>query len=243
MIPLDLALAIGIVFAAMVVRGFTGFGGALLMVPLLGLVWDIRLAVVIVAMIQFVTGAMLVAMARRSVNWSILIPVLLWSAIGLVGGSLLLANLPVGWITGILGVVTIVIGVVTLAKRITITQRSGRTQGIVTGIIGLVVGVLHGLIGTSGPVIVPYLQRVLPSPGQMRSTLLALFLILDVLRIGGYFQLGVISTVALQRSTVLVPAAIAGSLVGSQLHVQVSDEVFRVAIAVLLIVSGALLLT
>ncbi len=243
MIPLDLALATAIVFGAMVVRGFTGFGGALLMVPLLGLVWDIRLAVVIVALVQIVTGMMLVTMGRRSVNWAILLPIVLWSSAGLVIGSLLLAKLPVEWIARILGVTTIIIGVITLAKRIVIVQRSGRSKNIVNGAVGLSVGVLHGLIGTSGPVIVPYLQRVLPSPAQMRSTLLALFFILDVLRIGSYFQLGVISNVALHRSAVLVPVAIAGSLIGSRLHFKVSDEVFRVAVASLLIVSGALLLT
>ncbi len=243
MIPLEFVIAAVVVFGAMVIRGFTGFGGALLMVPLLGLIWEIRMVIVVVAVIQTITGSMLAVMSRRAVDRATLIPVLLWSIIGLAGGSLLLANLPVHWIARILGVITIVIGVVSLSKRIVVPVRPGRSRGVLTSIVGLVAGVLHGLIGTSGPVVVPYFQRALPAPQQMRSTLLSYFIVLEVLRMGGYIQLGVASIEAFQRGLILVPVAIAGSLVGSRLHVQVSDEVFRVTVAVLLIVSGALLLS
>lgn len=240
--PVDLLLAATIVFCAMVVRGFTGFGGALLMVPLLGLVWDIRQAIVVVSLIQLVTGSMLVFLGRRSVDRATLIPVLGWSVAGLAAGSLLLANLPVTWIASILGVVTIAIGGITLARRVKVAQTPGRSRGIVTSAVGLTSGVLHGLIGTSGPVVVPYLQRVLPSPAHMRSTLLSYFLVLDVLRTGGYVQLGLVSLDLVQRSALLIPLAIVGSLLGSRMHVQVSDEVFRVAVSLLLILSGILLL-
>ena len=241
--PLEFVLAGCIVFGAMVVRGFTGFGGALLMVPLLALVWDIKLVIVVVAVIQTITGAMLAVMGRRSVNWRILTPVLVFSVAGLAAGSVLLARLPVEWIARILGVVTIVIGLVSLARRVGVVTNPGRPSLPITSAVGLVGGSLHGLIGTSGPVIVPYLQRTLAVPGQVRSTLLAYFIMLEVLRMAGYFRLGVATTEAVERGLILVPVAIAGSLIGSRLQIQVSDEVFRVAVSVLLIVSGVLLLT
>jgi uncharacterized protein len=241
--PVELLLAALIVFGAMVVRGFAGFGGALLMVPLLGLVWDIRLAIVAVAIIQTVTGVMLVVMSRKAIDRPTLIPVLIWSLVGLAAGSLLLARLPVDWIARILGVVTITIGVVTLARRIVVVQDPGRSRWMLTSGVGLTGGVLHGLIGTSGPVIVPYLQRVLPSPAGMRSTLLAYFLVLDGLRIGGYLQLGLLSLDVLQRSALLVPVAMLGSVIGSRIQVNVSDEVFRISVSALLILAGVLLLT
>ena len=241
--PVDLLLAALIVFGAMVVRGFAGFGGALLMVPLLGLVWDIRLALVLVGLIQLVTGTMLVVMSRKSVDRPTLLPVLIWSVVGLAAGSLLLARLPVDWIARILGVATIVIGAITLARKVVVAQDPGRSKGLLTSGVGLTGGVMHGLIGTSGPIIVPYLQRVLPSPAGMRSTLLAYFLVLDLLRIGGYLQLGLVSMEALERSLLLIPLAVLGSIIGSRIQVNVSDEVFRIAVSSLLIVSGVLLLT
>lgn len=241
--PVDLLLAALIVFGAMVIRAYAGFGGALLMVPLLGLVWDIRLAIIVVGCIQIVTGLMLVGMARSAIDRPALAPLLLWSLAGLVAGGYMLARLPVEWLATILGVVTIIIGVVSLGKRVRIARTPGRSEAVLTSAVGLTGGFFHGLIGTSGPVVVPYLQRVLDTPFRMRSTLLAYFLVLDVLRIGGYAQLGLVSGMALKRSALLIPVAIIGSLIGSRIHVQVSPDVFRISVAVLLIISGGLLLT
>lgn len=239
---MELLLACLIVFAAMVIRGFTGFGGALLMVPLLGLVWDVRLAIVLVACIQFVTGMMLVSLARKSVNWPVLTPMLLVGAIGLAAGSYLLARLPVEWIARIVGVVAVVLGLISLLRRVAIAQEIARPPVALTAGVGLTAGLLHGLVGTSGPVMVPYLQRLLPSPSAMRATLLCYFLILDVLRIGGYLRLGVIDGSVLRWAVWLIPVAILGSVVGARIQVQVSDNVFRIAVSSLLIVAGALLL-
>lgn len=239
---MELLLAGAIVFVAMVVRGFTGFGGALLMVPLLGLVWDVRLAIVVVACIQLTTGAMLVTMSRKSVSREVLTPVVVVGIAGLVAGSYLLARLPVEWIARIVGVVSIVLGLTSLIRRVAIAQASAKPPVAVTAGVGLTAGLLHGLVGTSGPVMVPYLQRVLPSPAVMRATLLAYFFLLDVLRIGGYLQLGIIDGTVARWSLLLIPVAVIGSIVGARIHVQVSDNVFRIAVASLLIVAGALLL-
>lgn len=235
-------LAGAIVFVAMVVRGFTGFGGALLMVPLLGLVWDVRLAIVVVACIQLTTGAMLVTMSRKSVNRQVLGPVVVVGIIGLAAGSYLLARLPVEWIARIVGIVSIVLGLISLIRRVAIAQTAAKPPRVVTAGIGLTAGLLHGLVGTSGPVMVPYLQRVLPSPAAMRATLLAYFFLLDILRVGGYLQLGIIDGAVARWSLLLIPVAVIGSIVGARIHVQVSDNVFRIAVASLLIVAGALLL-
>lgn len=239
---MELLLVGLIVFAAMVIRGFTGFGGALLMVPLLGLVWDVRLAIVVVACIQLATGGMLVGMARRSVNWQVLRPVVVVGLIGLAAGSYLLARLPVEWIARIVGVVSIVLGLVSLARRVGIAQDAARPAMAITATVGLTAGLLHGLVGTSGPVMVPYLQRVLPSPAVMRATLLSYFFLLDILRIGGYLQLGIIDGTVLRWGLLLIPIAVIGSIAGARIHVQVSDNVFRIAVASLLVVAGALLL-
>lgn len=239
---MELLLAGLIVFAAMVIRGFTGFGGALLMVPLLGLVWDVRLAIVLVACIQLATGGMLVGMARRSVNWRMLGPVVGVGIIGLVAGSYLLARLPVEWIAKIVGVVSIVLGLVSLARRVAIAQTAAKPPVVVSAAVGLTAGLLHGLVGTSGPVMVPYLQRILPSPAVMRATLLSYFFLLDILRIGGYLQLGIIDGTVVRWGLLLIPVAVIGSIAGARIQMQVSDNVFRIAVAGLLIVAGALLL-
>ena len=240
--PTELLLAGLIVFLATFVRGFTGFGGALIMVPLLALVWDIRAVIVIVGLLQTATGAQLVRTSRKLVDRARLKRLLAGSLVGLAIGTLLLAVLPVNWIARILGVFTILVG-----GRIVIQLRGEPPAAVephpaTTAGVSLLAGTLHGLIGTSGPVIVPYLHRIMPSPGALRATLLAYFFALDVLRLVGYAPLGLITSEIVWRGALLLPIGVLGSLLGSRLHLRVRPQLFQVAVGTLLCVTGALLI-
>ncbi len=225
----------------MFVRGFTGFGGALLTVPLLSLMWDVQQAIVVVAAMQVVTGGTLAIISRRSIARAELVRVLVPSFVGLAVGAVLLSSLPVAWVARALGVFSIAAGINILS------QVRGRVEAraagnIETGAAGLVAGLLQGMVGTGGPVIVPYLQRILPGSASLRSTLLTYFLVLDVVRLTSYVPLGVADRGAIGPALYLMPFAVVASLAGGRIQVQVSDALFRVAVAVLLILAGALLL-
>ena len=237
----DVLLAILIVSFAMFVRGFTGFGGALLTVPLLSLIWDVQQAIVVVAVMQVVTGGTLAVLSRRSVAREELVRVLIPSFAGLAVGALLLSSLPVEWVARALGVFSIAAGVHILVhiRKALVIRSAGRVE---TGGAGLVAGLLQGMVGTGGPVIVPYLQRILSGSASLRSTLLTYFLVLDVVRLISYVPLGVAGRSAIGPSLYLLPFAVAASLAGGRVQVQVSDAVFRVAVAALLVLAGALLL-
>lgn len=238
----ELLLAGTIVFLATLVRGFTGFGGALIMVPLLALVWDIRGVIVVVGLLQAVTGGLLIRISRRLVDRPRLTRILVFSVVGLAAGTLLLASLPVMWIARILGLFTLVIGSWTILQLRGVRPPAVEPHQAATAGVGLLAGTLHGLVGTSGPVVVPYLQRVLPSPGEFRATLLAYFFVLDVLRLAGYLPLGLITGEAAWRAAILLPLGLAGSLIGGRLHVRVRPQLFQLAVGALLCGSGVLLI-
>ena len=225
----------------MFVRGFTGFGGALLTVPLLSLIWDVQLAIVVVAAMQVVTGGTLAAISRKSIARRELIRVLAPSFVGLAAGAVLLSSLPVEWVARALGVFSVLAGVSVLirARKVLIVSEASRAA---TGGAGLVAGLLQGMVGTGGPVIVPYLQRILSGAAALRSTLLAYFLVLDVVRLASYVPLGIAGRSAIGPSLYLLPFAVAASLAGGRLQIQVSETIFRVAVALLLILAGLLLL-
>jgi uncharacterized membrane protein YfcA len=237
----DIPLAILIVSFAMFVRGFTGFGGALLTVPLLSLIWDVQLAIVVVAVMQVVTGGTLAVISRAAVARPELVRVLAPSLVGLAVGAVLLSTLPVEWVGRVLGGFSVVAGghVLVRARRAYPIRRAG---GLATGGVGLVAGLLQGMVGTGGPAIVPYLQRVLSGAASLRATLLTYFLVLDVIRLTSYVPLGVAGRSAIAPSLYLLPFAVGASLAGGRLHIQVSEVVFRVAVGGLLVLAGALLL-
>lgn len=238
---LEPSLAILIVSFAMFVRGFTGFGGALLTVPLLGLIWDVQQAIVVVAIMQVATGGTLALLARRSVARHELARVLVPSLVGLGVGAVLLSELPVEWVALALGVFSIGAGLNILARARVVAEPI-QASLVVTGGTGIVAGLLQGMVGTGGPVIVPYMQRVVPRVAALRSTLLTYFLVLDALRLTGYIPLGIAGQDTFATSLYLLPFAVGASLLGGRLHIEVSDAVFQVAVAALLVLAGVLLL-
>jgi uncharacterized membrane protein YfcA len=163
--------------------------------------------------------------------------------IGLAAGALLLASLPVIWIARILGLFTVVIGVWSILQVRGEPQQPIEPRRVSTAGVGLLGGTLHGLVGTSGPVVVPYFQRVLSSPGEFRATLLAYFLVLDVLRMAGYAQLGLVTGESLWRAALLLPIGLAGSVLGGRLHVRVRPRLFQLAVGALLCATGVLLIS
>ena len=237
----DIAIAIFIVSFAMFVRGFTGFGGALLTVPLLSLIWDVQLAIVVVAAMQVATGGTLAVISRDTIARFELTRVLVPSFAGLAVGAILLSSLPIDWISRALGAFSVAVGLHMLirARRLAPVREASNTT---TAAAGLVAGLFQGMVGTGGPVIVPYLQRILSSAVSLRSTLLTYFLVLDVIRLTSYVPLGIAGSEAVVPSLVLLPFAIAASLGGGRLQIQVSEVIFRVAVATLLLLAGALLL-
>lgn len=226
----------------MLVRGFTGFGGALLTIPLLTLFLDVRLAIVSVAFIQILTGGVLTAFVRQAVDRSLLAPLLIWSLAGLAGGTILLTYLPVGWITRSLGAFAIFAGAAMVIRpNLRMNSGAGSDQRV-RATVGSLSGLMQGLIGTGGPIIVPYFFQQIKTARAMRATLLAYFLVLDVLRMSGYLAFGVASQEAIAVGVLLLPAALLGSFAGSHLQVTVSERAFRLGVAFVLIGSGILLL-
>ena len=225
----------------MFVRGFTGFGGALLTVPLLSLIWDVQQAIVVTAFIQVVTGGMLTFKSRGSIVRSELMKVMIPSLVGLVGGVALLSILAVRWVTIGLGVFSIAAGLHLLLQTRR-TVESHPAGSVTTGGVGLFGGLLQGMVGASGPVVVPYLQRIVSRASNLRATLLAYFLVLDALRLLSYVPLGIAGRSMVAPSLYILPFALAASLAGGRLQIQLPEVVFRVSVAGLLILAGVLLL-
>lgn len=232
-----------IVFAAIFVRSLTGFGAALVLVPLLSLVWDLRQVVLIAAIVQVATGLPLAYSARRQASRPTLLILLIGSLCGLALGAFLLSFLPLPWLRRGLGIITLIFGLsrfrpITTPIAATPTRRL-RLLGIP---VSFVSGVLTGAIGTGGPPIVAYLHYRLATPIARRATLLVYFMVLDAIRLPGYLRLGIGSTTLLWTGAALIPFAMFGAACGSYAHGRLSERLVAGAIAILLVLTGLLLL-
>ena len=87
---LDTVLVAGTAFVAGLMRGFSGFGAALIIAPVLALAVGPRTAIPAILIVMLVTSIQLVPKAWNSANWNTVIPLSVGGAIGIPIGAFLL---------------------------------------------------------------------------------------------------------------------------------------------------------
>ncbi|RIK45588.1 MAG: hypothetical protein DCC58_05940 [Chloroflexi bacterium] len=234
-------LAAAIAFLAFAVRGFTGFGSALVMTPLLALVFEPRLAVVATALLGLVVGAGIARQARADVDWAVLRRVALVLAPSIVVGAALLASVEQGFLRRVLGLVVVGFGLRMLLQLRAGARFRRRWSPRVGYVAGVLSGLLGGAFGTGGPPLVVYLENQLETRGQLRATLLMSLLVLDVIRVVSYVAGGLIERDALVTSLAMLPGAILGAVAGSRMHLRVGERLFRLSLGLFLLLAGSLL--
>lgn len=237
--PILAAAAIAMV--ALFVRGFTGFGSALVMTPLLLFFLDIKTTVVATAIIEILGSLWVTLQARHEFDrpsLGILLPV---GIAGMLVGSFALAKMDSHLLKRIFGIVTVVFAIrIILAFRQDASVKKGWPKGF-GYLAGAVSGLLGGLFGTAGPPIVVFLENQLKTKDGVRATLLAYFLTIDILRLIPYAFSKLVTWQVLEISIAMFPASLLGAYFGKRFHAKLSEEAFRFAIGALLFVTGVLL--
>ncbi len=110
-----------------------------------------------------------------------------------------------------------------------------------TAAVLVVAGVVHGLFGTSGPLVVWAATRTLSDKARFRATLSLLWLVLSAALVVGFVLDGTLTSSSLTQSAHLLPTMLIGYVVGDHVHQRVPQRAFRLGVCVLLIVAGAVL--
>jgi hypothetical protein len=230
-----LVAAIVITCGAALCQSLTGFGFALVMVPLLSLAWDVKSAVVTSTVLGIFALLPLLLEARRHVR--------LRTAGALVTGSL--AGIPPGillldWIDP--EALKILVGVTVVAASV-LVYRVREVRATPTGAgpavaVGAVSGVLRGSTSMAGPPAVLYLLGVERDVEAFRGTLLAFFLPTSLVAMVGMAAVGRVTPDVLRTSAIALPALVVGLVVGAWLRYRVREELFRLLVLLLLILSS-----
>ena len=238
---MQLAIVSVIGFAGMFIRGLTGFGSALVMTPLMLFFFDIQTSVIAINIVEIVGVFSVTMNARHDIDRQYLKILLPITIVGIAIGSFFLISFNLQILKQIFGVLTVI-----FALRIVINLRSTASKkkkwpfswGYLSGALG---GILGGIFGTPGPPITIYLENQIDSQKVLRATLLIYFIALDIIRIIVYGCSGIVNLDMLKLAAVMLPASLVGSYCGQFINLQINDKIFRGVVAVLLVVTGALL--
>jgi uncharacterized membrane protein YfcA len=229
-----------IALLAFFVQGFTGFGASLILTPLLTLLIDLKTAVVASAIIQIPVGIWLTRQVYHQIDRQALFRLLPASLIGLVIGTTALATIDVEWLRRIVGLLTAFFALRVLIRAI-YGARAQPWPGWVGAIAGFAGGTLGGLFGTSGPPVIAYLEGIIERGAVLRATLLAYFLILNSLRVGGYGISGMFTQPVGVSALAIIPGAVLGAWLGASLHQRSAEKGLRYAVAAVLFITGLVL--
>ena len=229
--PSALAFAAAVTFVAAAIRGLTGFGMAIILVPLLGMVMRPEQAVVLGILLQFAIGPVgiraILADAHRKSALLVVTCAMASTPLGLI----LLAHTTPD--VARIAIAAIAVGAFLL---VLVPRKGGGAppSPALTVATGLASGVLTGFAAMPGPPVIPYYLRAGLSPQAARASMMLVFF---GTAIAGTVAavLGGIATqqLALLTLLLLVPM-LAGNHIGHLGFGRISPPLWHGAVALLL---------
>jgi uncharacterized membrane protein YfcA len=233
-----MVLVMCILMSAYFIRGITGFGSALISVPLLALSQPLQFAVPLVLALDFTASVVLGGVNRKQAAWPEIKMLLPFGMVGALLGAYALITLPTGPVLLTLGAFTMFFGF----RNIFGLTPAHKLSRVWAGPAGLLGGATGALFGASGPPYIMYLTRRLLDKGQVRATFSWLFAIDGGFRLIIFLFAGLLLESKLQIAYALglLPMA-AGLYIGNKVHLDMTSEGMLRVVGALLVVSGAML--
>ena len=235
MAPEAAALA-GIGFLGALVFGITGFGSALVTIPLATHLVPLEFALALFALMDLCSAYSVGLENPRNAardEWRRLVPMIL---AGTALGVTLLVNLPRALGMFLLGVFVLSYALYSLARRAP-PRVIAPAWAWVAGLAG---GITSALFGAGGPPYAIYLSQRGLTKEQFRATMGFATMTSISLRVAAFAVTGLL----LQRTVwmtalVVVPAGLLGLFVARRLYRRISREFLMRAVAIVLLVSGS----
>jgi len=216
-------VAIGIGILSGVVRGFSGFGSALIYIPLMAALYGPREAAATLVLMDFTSALLPAIKARKEANWSDLVPIGIAAVLfAPLGTALLLVADPavLRWTMCLL-----VLGL--LIVLISGWRYRGGTPPLSAKIaIGAVAGVGGGATQIGGPPLIFYWLST-AVPAVMRANLLVYFQIIDAALIVSYTVQGVFDEKNIALALIVGPAFGIALWIGTFFFHGASDRLYR----------------
>jgi uncharacterized membrane protein YfcA len=219
---------------AYTVYGLTGFGAAIVAIPLLAQFLPLRVAVPMMLLFDLVAGLLLGLKNHRSIDRPELLRLVPFLLVGMLAGVYLLAHAPERGLLAVLGLFAVSYAGWNLLGKPG-TAPVAPAWAVPAGLFG---GAFTAMYGTGGPIYASYLARRVTDKNVLRASVAALIFGAGWLRLVMFTVSGFYATPGLLvMAATLLPAALLGYLIGSRLHARLSGpQAFK---AVWMLVSAA----
>ncbi len=224
---------------AFFIKGLCGFANTLVFTTILSFENANKNISPIELILGYPTNMILAFKERKSIKWSICVPLSILVILGSVPGILFLKNADTTIVKIVFGFVIIFIGIEMLLREIQTKQMKQSKVFLV--VIGVLSGLLCGLYGI-GALLGAYVNRVTDDSHSFKANICIVFIVENTLRIFLYSIWGIITLDIVKSAVYLIPFMLIGLVLG-MFSSKILDEKFvKRMVIIMLIISGIALI-
>lgn len=239
---------LAVVALAFAVESAIGFGATLITVTLGAFFYPIESILPAFVPVNVILSLYLSSRYYKHIAWRFLLfrmaPLM---ALGLPVGRWLFSNLGSERLRAAFGLFVAVLSLIELRRLFSKQSAEQNTEAktskltLVDSFFLLLGGVVHGAFATGGPMAVYVSGKTISDKSEFRSTLSALWLLLNTVVVASYAFEGRLDRTIASTSAMMLAPLLGGMLVGELAHKYVPTELFKRAVFILLLVAGIVL--
>jgi uncharacterized membrane protein YfcA len=229
-----LVWAVLVTFVGGLMRGFAGFGSAMLMAPVFAVLMGPAHMVPLIAAMEFPMGAALFAGSRRDVEWGFVVPMALIAMVAMPLGLWALFTVDRDILTKfVAGIVLAFVAILAIGWR----YRGPRPLALTLG-IGAASGAMMATSSVGGPPILLYMLAAERPAPRIRADIIAYFFLTSFVLIVLVMLRSDAALAAIVDAAILLPVVLLGSWIGSRLVGRAADRHYRWIAYVFLAAAG-----
>ncbi len=228
---------LAITFAAAFTQGCTGFGSALITMPLMTLMVDFKTCVAF-SMLQAITiSSVLIVQMWHEIRFKRIVPLAAGSLFGALTGLFFLKQLDASLLRSALGILLICFSSFSLLFR----PRQYRIPPLWGVLPGFLTGAASTACSAGGPPTLVYASLTDWDKGEIKSTLVGFFFINSLVVVTGHILTGITTAEVFGLYAICFVPLIAGIFLGIRLYGKIKTAAYRKVLLFFLLAMGLLM--
>lgn len=232
-----------IIFLSNIIQCITGFAGTVLAMPFSVMTVGYDVAKPVLNVLGIAASVYIVAKDIKYVRKKEFAKVTAVMLVGIVTGSFLSKAVggQAGLLYKILGSVVIAFAVIN-AYRFYAEKEDKKYPAVVSALLLIASGIVHGMFVCGGPLLVTYLGGVIKDKREFRATVSSVWIVLNTIIMLGDIKSGYFNADLLVMLAVSLIVLVAALIVGNLIYKKMSRNVFLQLTYALMLISGISLL-
>lgn len=234
----EMAVAVVATAIAGLMRGYAGFGTAVLLAPIFSLLWGPRAGVPVMLLMELLVSVQLLPAAMREADRRVILPIGGAAAVATPLGAVILMTADGDLLRRFIGGFVLVFGLLLLSGW----RYHGSRPLPLNVAVGTVSGLLKGATGMSGPPVILYLLAGPEEARRHRANLILFFATIAIISVIPPAVGGLITVAVLAKLLLLLPIMALCVPVGARLFRVIPERWYRRFALAVLVGAGSLAL-